>query len=426
MSRFDGRDMEPSSQSPGEIIKEFLTSAATLKSTPHRSSESLIICVVEHIDRLPDAMLDRLPSYLPSSPSTPRVKLVGTVSRSHVSLLQPIPGLNKNFYYRCIPFAIPPLHQRRRDILYHLSAGPAQAGLEYRTSVNNQIISPYQSGIPALALLCHHWPGNLWELEQIWCAIMANGPGQPQTPSNTKAQPPQTANSHWAVSRTIPWYFLHRQLLTDLQAAGIPVGTLHACLAQFGLGLQEDEQTIRASNRNTGDHPALVSRTQENELFGDASILKSKALDTIYKGFQCYCALFHLPVNAGVNLLNLNKAPIDPGFERLKQLTDNDGTLQKISERILAYRLNQQPKESKSPIASDSSPLNLDRQSIQKYLSQFTQEQVLDLYYQELFEQENGVQTAVAKRAEISDYTKRKRYRKYIEHQKSTVEISKK
>ena len=75
-----------------------------------------------------------------------KVQVVGTTNNED--------ALRDNFRFRFIPFYIPPLHERRQDILYYISAK------------SPDLINKLNSS-EVLTLLAYHWPGNVREIDRV-------------------------------------------------------------------------------------------------------------------------------------------------------------------------------------------------------------------------------------------------------------------
>lgn len=75
------------------------------------------------------------------------VKIIGTTNKG-------IDDFRKDFWYRFFPIFIPPLYERRLDVLYYIA-------FKYREVFSK--LTP----VSALRLLSHNWPGNMRELERV-------------------------------------------------------------------------------------------------------------------------------------------------------------------------------------------------------------------------------------------------------------------
>jgi hypothetical protein len=76
-----------------------------------------------------------------------KLKIIGTTNKLQGDF-------REDFWYRFFPIFIPPLHERRLDILYFIAS-------EYK-HIFERLPCHY-----ALSLLAHHWPGNFRELERV-------------------------------------------------------------------------------------------------------------------------------------------------------------------------------------------------------------------------------------------------------------------
>jgi len=80
------------------------------------------------------------------NPKKAYVQIVSATNRENV--------IRGDLKYRFFPFYVPPLHERRHDILYYLHA-------KYPELIGT--LTPSE----VLALLSHNWPGNVREIERV-------------------------------------------------------------------------------------------------------------------------------------------------------------------------------------------------------------------------------------------------------------------
>ena len=111
--------------------------------------------ILEEIGKLPDEVQSMLLTFIEtgeynrlgsSDPMKAKVQVIGATNEEG--------ALDEAFWNRFSPIYIPPLHERRQDILYYIAAlFPA-------------LIQTLDGG-EVLALLSHNWPGNVRELFKV-------------------------------------------------------------------------------------------------------------------------------------------------------------------------------------------------------------------------------------------------------------------
>lgn len=143
----------PDPNHPTDRIKKEKIDSHDVLGLVEKANDGLLI--LEEIGELPLEVQSMLLTFVEtgeyrrvgdSEQKTSSVRIVGATNRES--------ELRKDFRYRFFPFYIPPLHERRIDVLYYLA---------FKFPWLIKSLSPCET----LAILAYHWPGGVREVERV-------------------------------------------------------------------------------------------------------------------------------------------------------------------------------------------------------------------------------------------------------------------
>jgi hypothetical protein len=209
------------------------------------------------------------------------VKIIGATNNEE--------KLNEPFRERFYIFCVPPLHQRRMDVLYYL------CWLHPETF--HQLLH-----WEVLALLAHNWPANVREINKIgkflkrkaaYYGIISSGS------TNPNAEEIETKMMGLDKSETSFDPNAIAFLYEDLKKKGIDVKTLEEILNSAGVGLASKNIAIPKRpvfEVDTSSDFESLTMIREYELERikrfDISLISCKEFDWMFLGYIGFCSLF--------------------------------------------------------------------------------------------------------------------------------------
>lgn len=250
--------------------------------------------------------------------------------------------LRTDFRHRFFPFYIPPLYQRRYDILYYLAHQFPQ-------------LMPSLAPWEIMVLLAYNWPGNVREVEKVGRLLMCKK--QPEEPnicpeiwedaydlaeSEIFALP--AANSDMKNAKlkktglcaidseaTALKAYMAFQLYNDLKYCGVDVDCLETLLNRFNLGLAINNESRPFDYYGESDPRAQIA---VDSRFDVAVYPPIAAFAGAYMGIEAFAALFWSLARENVNLLDIPKttftipfAPINRFFKLTSRNIDLFSTI---------------------------------------------------------------------------------------------------
>jgi hypothetical protein len=336
------------------------------------------ILILEEIGVIPDWLQAKLLTFIEDG----YYRRVGDEKIRHAENVQIIATTNKEIDDECFMkdfldrfhlFRVPPLHERRQDILYYLHN-------DFPELV--KMLRPYH----VLTLLAYNWPGNVREIEKVGysIAMQFNDPSR-KYEVNLLSFKRETGTSMNP--------FLALLLGIDLHLFGVDVNFLENELNQFKLGLTHETKPPFS------EEISCKQLDKEEQEYG-VRCCRIEAFDSADEGFShFYCPLFHQDYFENKNLLDVSKAS---GY------SSPPPTLIKKKHNLLAEQISSflkkqnesMPPPPSVPLRPIPSPVpihNASRSVID--ISALTEEALRKRYYSVLWEQEHGVIARVEKRA---------------------------
>lgn len=230
-------------------------------------------------------------------------------------------ALREDFRFRFFPFYVPPLYERRGDVLYYLhSKWPALV----------KSLSKYE----VLTLLAHNWPGNVREVERVARLLGRYGKLEQR------------------ISLDEPWkramfnaFRMHKldirdtslrgevSIYNELEKRNVDIKFLESLLNKHRVGLSDNGESY-AFQALPDEVPGDI-----HERFG-VKILKSvKQFEQAYHGFEVYCALFFQNPWENKNVLkDLTEGSVQPSPITAKDYgRKNEGKFYKLTRSIFEY-----------------------------------------------------------------------------------------
>ncbi len=329
-------------------------------------------------------------------------------------------NFREDFLHRFFPFYVPPLYERRQDILYYLThVFPELA----------EMLVPWE----VLTLLCYNWPGNVREIERL-CQLIA------WEKENKKNWPTQ---EDLPFAENVFFKYLEGEgrytgikiekiisLFTDLKKFGIDTSFLEKFLNEFGLGLILPRKNLKHSIKPVFHNRDLKYKRDEatnNRLEVETSY-GTKAFDQAFQGLMIFCSLFFQEINANKNLLDIKKdkestIPAVAATKLIQKPNSNHFKLEKeIFEYLLGMRLPNNIKQLPDFYSKEfqdlmTSATNIDKIdnfiNTEKLLSTLSKEELDKLHVKAVLKRTGGNVRQAAKIMDIAWSTLNESLKKY-------------
>lgn len=348
------------------------------------------ILVLEEIGELPKSVQAKLLTYVEdgifykigSTKPVPseNVQIVATTNKSVDDDV-----FRQDFFDRFFPLYVPPLHRRRRDILY------------YWASMFPDIMQKLNSW-EVLTLLTYNWPGNVREIERVGNRIRwENGLGKKNKRRYFEDRQLLSLSSGYTALRPHAGYKIYE----ELKDFGVEVELLEAAFRKYGIGLTEKGKMKKAFQNFDANEPrqkiASGGDDSGNKNLQIVSYEDYEPIEQAYKGLELFCQLFQKDIQADTNLLNMDNDDFtdimgEPFFGYEKEYTP--------AHDVLIKRIYDFVKLKKSSVASPNDLPNLLNSTEDQYLSHYQKK-----YLEELLKKHRGNQTAAAKNAGLPGST---------------------
>jgi len=378
-------------------VKGAFTGAATDKLGWIRKAHGGIL-ILEEIGELPKEVQAQLLTFIEDG----LFHRVGSadMERADVQIIAATnheEALREDFRYRFFPFYIPPLSQRRQDVLYYMAA-------MFPDLVRN--LTPWE----ALTLLAYHWPGNVREIERVGRIMHRRKLMEKSTPSDLVEEACRLLRKDWLAS--YPRKAMRRMALKsglqlmDKQSTGIRAGKanrLHLSIDEAGIDANLIETlllvhgtglSVRSKGQPFESLPKSGLPTKENEQLTMLMTRDFGPFRHAAMGLRLFCTLFWQNETDHMNLLNMDGHDYEglpepsPGLKLEKQELD-------LMEATLKWR-------NKS-----------DMHALPSSLGGMKRNEVLIAYYKDVLERAGGNQSKAAKLAGVPYTTFRDQLKKY-------------
>jgi energy-coupling factor transporter ATP-binding protein EcfA2 len=396
-----------------------------------------------------------------TEPEKVSVQIVGTTNNTK--------NMREDFWQRFMPFYVPPLSERREDILYYLY----DKFPELIKTLNPQEV---------LWLLTYNWPGNVRELERISrlldrdkkmasmgnfrtkflskavkhvFLLMKGKEGSKRVdPDLMSSQDLKIENfskemeesfekgsSRFLLGEEHENFFSavrsKKQLGEELKRNGVDIVLLDEILRRFRLSLGENsDPAFPELSKNEGEFFKKQFTHRYDPLFDVKQYIRIEILEEAKTGLDVFCSLFFQSAGVNKNLLDVRKGTtIEAGFEsdRLPK-SKRDGYL-KLAGSIFEYlnglqlprgeRIPEEPDQRRGFFAdlADTFPSNkflasiLGREELPSEqqtgsdIWTMKHDELLRFYYKGMVERSGGVQEHAANRMGVNYRTFRSRCR---------------
>jgi len=269
---------------------------ATSEKKGHINKADGGVLILEEIGEIPETGQEQLLTFIEdgyyykvgdTKKERANVKIITTTNKSKEDF-------REDFWYRFFPFYVPPLHERRDDILYYLA-------IKFPDVV--KYLEPWH----ILTLLCYNWPGNVRELERVallarwefmneesYLAEIGNAFGESGKDRYKADIFWKCFDFTWKRGFSDPGHRDHFsygtiQLETQLQEFGVNVDLLNRELKKgcLQLGWGSTKQPFKNI-----DHLEWERDVEIEERFGVSAYLRMKLFGDIEAAFKHYCYAF--------------------------------------------------------------------------------------------------------------------------------------
>ena len=302
------------------------------------------------------------------------VRIVGSTNRES--------ALRDDFRYRFFPFYVPPVYQRRKDVLYYIAATDQEL---------LKTLTPWE----VLILLGYNWPGNVREIERV-CQLLERRRKllycDPQIDDPDIFAP----EDHDPLDRLMLIEKMDTaldamqvmKLREDLKAKGVDVELLEHVLQRYGVGIDDKyssskhpfsdydptkskrspemeklERVLLKKYKGIDDkHPPSRHPFEDNYLKRESTLEKRFHLKTMrdyspfdqaYLGYRYFCSLFFQNPEGNSSVFDM-EAPTDNDAVYSNELGKHAKALQALRVQIFEYRSGiKLPQGKQIPIRND-------------------------------------------------------------------------
>jgi len=315
-------------------------------------------------------------------PREANVKVVGVTNRES--------ALRDDFRFRFSPFYIPPVRERKGDILYYFYAFFPEI---------TKALSPSE----VLILLTHNWPGNVREIERIGSVIRRekwldeqaiNGEdSRAQSSSRIKIihlDPKDTSFNPWILDDLVN---------TELPSRGVDVVSLDKKLRKYGVSLTTDS-----------NETAFKKQIEREPVFSwfDEYSLKIydpyRPFENAVDGYEYFCQVFFQDSQQDANILTKISNSNEP-----ESHSDGGHSKPGYEKKFIQLVNALHQKFIGTGLGDHDSPFN--DEAIDE-VSKLTEEELLRQYHLKILEKTGGNVRAAARRVALNESTLRARLRK--------------
>ncbi len=300
-----------------------------------------------------------------------RVQVVGLTNRGEL--------LREDFEYRFFPFYIPPLHERRKDILYYF----------YMMFPD---IFKTMSRYEVLSLLAYNWPGNVREIERIgrmlergneWLKLISFDSETERKSFESKRLFRITAQHMTTPYKTI-LAFKGGQLYSDLKKNGVDVDFLEQILNKHRVSLAEFSEIPAFPD----DIDCFSYDIETAERYGLRFSYHINDFEEAYEGFTIFCDLFFQAANSSNEIFDLSYFLLGDSFNNVEYPENEFDKFKQLVSSIIDYLVK------KGELAQKTTENN----SISEDVDVFSLKKadLLKLYYQTLLHRANDNQKKAA------------------------------
>ena len=342
---------------------------------------------------------------------TATVKVVAATNRES--------ALRDDFRYRFFPYYIPPLRERKGDILYYFHEIFPELTKNFTKS-------------EVLMLLTHHWPGNVREIERIgrllnrerWINAQIHKHGH-----DDKASPPEDRLSHLDPRDTTFDPTILDKILNDLKIWDIDIRFLEKLLQKYRVSINGDANK-KAFKELSSKDSGWFSRFDEYTL---RFCEEYSPFNEAYEGYLLFCDLFmQNPVKEDNILATIKSQCTFMGNNEMRHSFDDKSSYQKpmkiLRRKIMKFLMGVDGTEYDhidnpwlfwDHIQKDQLEFNKDNfglepgtEELVNAIAEYKEMDLLKLYYRKQLEKTGGNIRAAAKRVGMNEGTFRNRLKK--------------
>jgi transcriptional regulator with AAA-type ATPase domain len=345
---------------------------------------------------------------------TAKVKIVGATN--HES------DLRKDFKYRFFPYYIPPLRERKGDILYYF--------FEMFHELAKKL-----TRAEVLLLLSHHWPGTVREVERIGRLLMREKKSEDAAAKNSQFRPSSPRIYYLDPKEMTEESFdpsALDNLSNDLKLYDVDLNFLEKLFKSHRISLNSDEdESAFMELAGMGVSKAATKEGTKEPVYStwfDQYTLKFceefEPFEEAYRGYFCFCGLFlQNPVKDKNILTSLTDCDVSHfSIDELKFAESDKGRIQGLGKNIMRYLKRVEFLDNELPanlssmeywdaletMTDDYIPDDQHRDALRE-ISGLKEKELLRLYYQTLLDRSYGNVRRAAGMAGLAESTFRDR-----------------
>ena len=243
--------------------------------------------------------------------------------------------MRQDFYDRFVKFSVPPLYQRRGDVLYYINQFSPSLLRNFR---------PWE----IMTLLAHPWPGNVREVLSC-CLDMELFLLKRENDTQLQKKPPISFVEVKKDHTDLTWGNCYK-LIRKLNKAGIDSKLLERSLNEYCVGIDpfNDKNKPLANEKDKGT-PTKEELARDKTL-GTLTLPRNNKYAKAYDGLTFYCDLFYKSLNDPTGLLvgipgTKIVFPDNPMRYILNPTIKHDSLVKDILECIFKVRISPPLKE---------------------------------------------------------------------------------
>jgi transcriptional regulator with PAS, ATPase and Fis domain len=260
------------------------------------------------------------------SKAKPNLQIIATTNKNREDM-------RLDFYDRFVKFSVPPLYQRRGDVLYYINQFFPGLLKNFR---------PWE----ILTLLAYPWPGNVREILNC-CLDMELFSLQHENDHRLQKKPPisfvKVKKDHTALT----WGNCYK-LFRKLNKAGINSELLEKTLNEYCVGINpfNDKNKPLSYDNSKG----TIEEPIRDKSLGTSTLPINNKFAKAYEGLTLYCSLFYKSLDDPTDLLEGNPdvkkvLPDNPIRNILKPTSKHDHLVKDILEWIFNVKISAPLKE---------------------------------------------------------------------------------
>jgi hypothetical protein len=323
-----------------------------------------------------------------------------------------------DFYDRFFHFSVPPLHQRRVDVLFYLDH--FSEGLIKK-------LYPWE----ILNLVAHHWPGNVREVERIAQEIKWKKFDYTDSERWYRAETLSLHNTQTDFNQ-----MLHFQIGQSLEDAGVDIRVLESMLNPYGLGIMhESTKQLFKKSTTASRTKEIIERDRRFNTLTYGKFLNTKTRSEIIdidRGIELLSRLFLTNQNNDANLFSARQTnKYEQYYIPPSNLIHNyDERHEKLASDIYKWVSGKEynkyelfsvdlfPANRTTTKNSGTPEIQVEKKCASTDLTNMNKDTLLITYYNQLIEKSKGIKAEAARKAGIKVDAFYKEYKRLVKSPK--------